>query len=137
MTRSYRITELAEEFGVTTRTIRFYEDCGLLTPGRDGQRRIYRRRDRVRLKLILRGKRLGFSLQEIGEMIDIYDADRSEVAQLRLVLGKITERQRSLMRQRDDIDVLLRELGELESQCAALLEEKEAGPNPVPAAAAR
>ncbi len=124
MPRTYRITELSEEFGVTPRAIRFYEDEGLLTPQRDGTRRVYRSRDRVRLKLILRGKRLGFSLQEIREMIDIYDVDRSEIAQLQLVLLKIKERRGSLLQQQKDIASLLDELHELEGRCAELLDER-------------
>ncbi|MFQ5546624.1 MAG: MerR family DNA-binding transcriptional regulator, partial [Acidiferrobacterales bacterium] len=79
---TYTIGELAQEFDVTTRAIRFYEDQGLLSPTRNGQARIYTARDRVRLKLVLRGKRLGFSLGEVGKMLDLYDADPSEVGQL-------------------------------------------------------
>jgi len=125
MTRTYSIADLAREFEITTRTIRFYEDRGLITPIREGQRRIYRPRDRVRLQLILRGKRLGFSLEEIREMIDLYDVDRSEVAQLRHVLDKVAERQQALVEQQRDIATLQGELGELERRWSALLEEKE------------
>jgi DNA-binding transcriptional MerR regulator len=125
MTRTFGIAELAEAFGITTRTIRFYEDQGLISPRREGQKRIYRPRDRVRLKLIMRGKRLGFSLDEIREMIDIYDLDRSEVAQLRLVLDKIRDRRAVLMQQRRDIDSMLGELDDLQERCAGLLAEKE------------
>lgn len=125
MTRTFGIAELAEAFGITTRTIRFYEDQGLISPRREGQKRIYRPRDRVRLKLIMRGKRLGFSLEEIREMIDIYDLDRSEVAQLRLVLDKIRDRRAVLMQQRRDIDSMLGELDDLQERCAGLLAEKE------------
>jgi DNA-binding transcriptional MerR regulator len=132
MERTHTITELAQEFGITTRAIRFYEDCGLITPRREGQRRIYRPRDRVRLKLIMRGKRLGFSIEEIREMINIYDLDRSEVAQLRLVLSKIEQRRSALVQQLKDIEVTLKELTSLEQRCAALLEEKSGGsPEPV------
>ena len=119
------IAELAREFGVTTRTIRFYEDKGLIMPLRRGQRRIYGTRDRVRLKLIMRGKRLGFSLGEIGEMIDMYDTDPTEVAQLRLVLEKAAQRRAILSQQQRDIADSLKELDALERQCAALLREKE------------
>lgn len=119
------IAELAREFGITTRTIRFYEDQGLITPRRAGQRRVYAPRDRVRLKLIMRGKRLGFSLDEIREMIDIYDMDRSERAQLRLVLGKIAERRAALDQQQRDIASMLRELADLEEHCSGLLNAKE------------
>lgn len=137
MPRTYRITELSEEFGVTPRAIRFYEDEGLLTPQRDGTRRVYRSRDRVRLKLILRGKRLGFSLQEIREMIDIYDVDRSEIAQLQLVLLKIKERRGSLLQQQKDIASLLDELHELEGRCAELLDERARPLTPTSAVASR
>lgn len=104
----YTITELAEEFSITTRAIRFYEDKGLLRPGRSGQNRIYSRSDRARLMLILRGKRLGFSLGEIGDMLDLYDGGRGE--QYRATLEKVHERIATLERQRADIDVTLGEL---------------------------
>ncbi|MBC8267352.1 MAG: MerR family DNA-binding transcriptional regulator [Rhodospirillaceae bacterium] len=122
----YGIAELAREFNVTTRTIRFYEDKGLLSPERQGQRRVYSSRDRVRLRLIMRGKRLGFSLSEIREMIDLYDDDPSEVAQLKLFLSKIRERQAVLNQQQADIAAIVKELNKLESESAALLEQKEA-----------
>lgn len=80
--RTYSISELAREFDVTTRSIRFYEDQGLLNPARQGQTRIYSRQDRVRLKLTLRGKRLGFSLADIRDLFDLYDADKSSRTQL-------------------------------------------------------
>jgi len=124
MAQTFSITELAEEFEVTTRTIRYYEDEGLLTPTRQGQRRIYAARDRVRLKLIMRGKRLGFSLAEIKEMVNIYDADPSEVAQLKLFLTKISERRAVLMQQREDIDSILGELDRLEETSRGLLDQK-------------
>ncbi len=127
MSRTCTIAELAREFGVTTRTIRFYEDRGLITPLREGQRRVYRSRDRVRLRLIMRGKRLGFSLEEIREMIDIYDTDRSEVAQLLLVLDRIAQRRANLVERQHDIATMLGELDELEGHCASLLREKEVG----------
>jgi len=126
MIDSYGIAELAREFDVTTRTIRFYEDKGLLRPQRQGQRRIYSPRDRVRLRLIMRGKRLGFSLSEIREMIELYDDDPSEVAQLKLFLAKIRERQAVLSQQQADIAVILKELDKLESESAKLLQVKEA-----------
>ena len=130
MSRTYRIAELAEEFGVTTRTIRFYEDVGLISPLREGHRRVYRPRDRVRLKLVMRGKRLGFSLDEIREMIEIYDVDRSEMAQLRLVLDKIEQRRAALLQQQQDISDSLGELADLERRCSSLLSEKETGDSP-------
>jgi len=121
----FTIAELAREFEVTTRTIRFYEDKGLLSPEREGQRRIYHPRDQVRLRLIMRGKRLGFSLEEIREMIDLYDADTTEVAQLKLFLDKIEERQTALRRQQADITEILTELDERQRECEALLDAKK------------
>ena len=118
---SLGIGDLAREFSVTTRTIRFYEGEGLLQPGRQGQNRIYGNRERVRLKLILRGKRLGFSLREIREMLDLYDAPAGEFAQLRHFIAKIEERRDALMRQREDIDQVLSELNALERRCGAIL----------------
>lgn len=126
MTDTYGIAELAREFKVTTRTIRFYEDKGLLSPLRRGQRRVYNPRDRVRLRLIMRGKRLGFSLGEIREMLDLYDDDPSEIAQLRLFLAKIRERQTVLSRQQSDIAAIVRELDKLEKESVRLLRQKEA-----------
>lgn len=121
MSTTYTITQLAQEFDVTTRTIRFYEDQGLLTPARKGQTRVYSSRDRVRLKLVLRGKRLGFSLGEIREMLDMYDAEPGETGQLQLFLSKITERRRLLEQQQEDIALTLKELSDIESQCRARL----------------
>jgi len=125
MSETYGIAELAREFDVTTRTIRFYEDKGLLKPLRKGQRRVYAPRDRVRLRLIMRGKRLGFSLDEIREMIDLYDVDPSEVTQLRHFLDKIRERKAALARQQRDIAETLAEMARIEAQCATLLADKE------------
>ncbi len=124
----YSIGDLSREFGVTTRTIRFYEDQGLLSPTRNGQSRIYQARDRVRLKLILRGKRLGFSLKEINKLIALYDAPEGEAAQLRSFMEKIRARSTELLTQKDDIEHVLDELDTLERRCADLLEaERGAG----------
>lgn len=114
---SYSISDLAREFGVTTRAIRFYEDEGLLRPGRSGRQRVYRTRDRVRLKLILRGKRLGFSLNEVGEIINMYDSNPGEAGQLRYFLEQIRQRRETLKQQHHDIDVTLQELDTIEAQC--------------------
>lgn len=113
--RRFTIRELAEEFGCTHRTIRFYEDQGLLSPRREGLARIFSGRDRARLSLILRGRRLGFSLAEIGEMLDLYDADPGHVRQLTVSLEKGRARIAQLERQRADIDAALAELRELEA----------------------
>jgi DNA-binding transcriptional MerR regulator len=127
MTRTYGIAELAREFGVTTRTIRFYEDQGMLSPLRDGQRRIYRPRDRTRLKLILRGKRLGFPLSEVREIVDLYDAPHGEDAQLHRLLAKIAERRHELEAKRQDIEASLQELDTVAKNCRDRLKELEGG----------
>ena len=121
MSETWTITELAQEFDVTTRTIRFYEDKGLITPERLKQRRIYHPRDRVRLQLVMRGKRLGFSLDEIQEMIDLYDADPTESTQLKMFIVKLRERRKLLQRQRNDINKVISEIREREQQCEKLL----------------
>jgi DNA-binding transcriptional MerR regulator len=121
--RLWSIAELAREFAITPRTIRFYEDEGMLHPLRQGTRRLFRARDRVRLKLILRGRRLGFSLADIREIIDLYDADPGEAGQLDLFLRKIAERRAQLERQAEDIRVTLDEMAELEGRCSARLAE--------------
>ncbi len=122
MSDLYSIGDLSREFGVTTRTIRFYEDQGLLSPTRNGQNRIYRARDRVRLKLILRGKRLGFSLKEINKLIALYDAPEGEAGQLRSFIEKIRARRSELLVQKEDIEHVMDELDSLEQRCADLLE---------------
>ena len=122
MSSLYSIGDLSREFGVTTRTIRFYEDQGLLSPTRDGQNRIYEVGDRVRLKLVLRGKRLGFSLKEIKKLIELYDAPEGESGQLRSFIGKIRARRSELLGQKDDIEHVLDELDVLELRCNSLLE---------------
>jgi DNA-binding transcriptional MerR regulator len=123
MSQTYTIRELADAFDVTTRTIRFYEDEGLLSPLRDGQNRIFRSRDRVRLKLILRGKRLGFTLAEIKEIVGMYDAPPGESGQLTLFIEKLRERRAELEDKRRDIDETLAELDALEEQSVERLKE--------------
>jgi len=118
---AYSISDLAQEFNLTTRAIRFYEDEGLLQPGRNGRRRVYGARDRVRLKLILRGKRLGFSLSEVRDIIEMYDLDSGESGQLRYFLEQIQQRREALKQQRHDIDLTLEELDTIESQCQGRL----------------
>ena len=125
MSETHGIGDLAREFDVTTRTIRFYEDKGLIAPARQGQRRVYSGRDRVRLKLIMRGKRLGFSLEEVRQMIDLYDEDKTEVAQLELFVKKIEERQLTLAQQRKDIGATLDELEARKRHCLELLAERK------------
>lgn len=121
---TYTITELSEEFGITPRTIRFYEDKDLIRPRRNGMNRVYSRRDRARLLLILRGKRLGFSLADIREMLDLYDIGDGQVEQLRTMLRKSRERIASLEAQRRDIDDAISELTTGCGQIEAVLARK-------------
>ena len=114
---TFSITELANEFALTTRAIRFYEDQGLLSPERRGTRRIYGQRERVRLKLVLRGKRLGMSLADIAGILDLYDADHSERPQLLKFLEVLGARRVLLEQQREDIDVVLEEISSIERDC--------------------
>jgi DNA-binding transcriptional MerR regulator len=123
MAETYTISQLAAEFDVTTRTIRFYEDQGLLSPRRDGSSRIFSGRDRVRLKLALRGKRLGFSLAEIRELFELYDISRDERQQLEQFLSKLDRRRAHLEQQREDIEVMLNEINFFSTQCRRLLKE--------------
>jgi len=114
---TYTISELAHEFALTTRAIRFYEDCGLLAPERRKRARVYGERERVRLKLILRGKRLGLALSEIGELLDLYEVRRNERAQLTAFLALLAERRTRLLQQREDIEVVLAEIDGIEREC--------------------
>jgi len=115
--QTWTIAQVADEFGVTHRTIRHYEDLGLISPERRGQQRVYHRRDRTRLNLILRGKRLGFPLEEIRTIIDLYDAPRGRASQLEYVLGQIDERRTDLEQRRRDLDDALTELDAFEESC--------------------
>ena len=121
MSVTYTISELAKEFEVTTRTIRYYEDQGLISPKREGLNRVFSQRDRVRLKLALRGKRLGFSLSEIRELFELYDVSRDERRQLEEFLGRLERRRLLLEQQREDIEVMLNEITFFASQCRRLL----------------
>jgi DNA-binding transcriptional MerR regulator len=114
---TFSIGELAREFDITTRSIRFYEDQGLILPTRKGQTRIYNQRDRVRLKLILRGKRLGFSLAETGRLFELYDADKSSATQLKTIMDLIANKKNDLTQQLEDIKAVLIELTGLENNC--------------------
>jgi len=110
MDKLYSVTELARDLGVTARTIRFYEDQGLILPQRAGKARIYTHRDRARMILILRGKRLGFSLKDIKEFLDLYVVDTTQVEQLRLLVSKVRER---IVRLEDQLHAVQTSLGEL------------------------
>lgn len=124
---SYSISDLAKEFALTTRTIRFYEDEGLLAPKRAGTRRLYTERERVRIKLILRGKRLGLSLSEIRELLDLYGAAKGERAQLLKFLQVLAARRAMLNQQREDITIVLAEIDALERQCKRRLRPAASG----------
>jgi DNA-binding transcriptional MerR regulator len=129
MANRYTISELAKEFGVTTRTIRHYEEERLLSPTRNGTIRIFSHRDRVRLKLALRGKRLGFSLAEIRELFELYDLARDEKKQLEIFLAKLEKRRAVLQQQREDVEVMLKEVEFFASQCRRLLANDAKAPD--------
>ncbi len=114
---TYSIGELSKEFDITPRSIRFYEEQGLLSPERNGQSRIYRKKDRVRLKLILRGKRLGFSLAETKTLFDLYDSNQNSAAQLNEMLRMTTEKKMVMAQQMEDIQMLMNELNDVEQRC--------------------
>ncbi|WP_110648629.1 MerR family transcriptional regulator [Salinicola peritrichatus] len=125
--QTYSIGELAQHFDVTTRTIRFYEQEGLLSPERRGKTRIYREKDRVRLKLALRGKRLGFSLVEIREVLDLYDTRHDgSIRQLERLLEILADKRANLERQLEDICAMQRELDQVEERCKEALGELKA-----------
>ncbi len=121
--RSHSIRDLAREFGITTRTIRFYEEAGMLNPARDGTTRVYSDQDRVKLKLILRGKRLGFSLSESRELIDMYEPSSNNLKQIKALHDKIEQRREALQRQLNDIRIMEKELDEAEERCIAAIQE--------------
>jgi DNA-binding transcriptional MerR regulator len=124
MSATYSISDLSREFGVTTRTIRYYEDQGLLSPARAGVNRVFSSRDRVRLKLALRGKRLGFSLAEIRELFELYDVSRDERRQLEEFLQRLERRRKLLEQQREDIEIMLNEIEFFARQCRQILKGK-------------
>jgi DNA-binding transcriptional MerR regulator len=117
----YSVNQLAIDLGITPRAIRFYESVGLIAPRRAGTQRVFDRRDRARLLLVLRGKRLGFSLGEIREYLDLYDSDRGQVGQMRRLLELTRRRAAELERQRRDLERTLLELRDIERQTAAAL----------------
>lgn len=121
---TFSISELAKEFALTTRAIRFYEDEGLLAPTRNGRNRIYGPRERTRLKLILRGKRLGLALSEIREILDLYDTNIDEVPQLTKFLEILENRRSLLLQQREDIDAVLAEVDGLVRQSRRILDRE-------------
>jgi len=126
MERTYSISDLAREFDVTPRTIRHYEDEGLLSPARNGQQRIYTARDRTRLALVLRGKRLGFSLAEAREIIDLYSAPQGEIGQLQALLEKLDEKRAILEDKRRDLESALNNMDRYAERCRERLTELQA-----------
>ncbi len=133
--RPWTIAEVAAEYGVTHRTVRFYEDQGLVRPERRGTQRLYHPRDRVRLALVLRGKRLGFDLAQIRRIVDMYDEEPGETGQLRYLLDQIAARRADLEQRRHDIDLTLAELDDVEARCRTALqslEEPEPPESPAP-----
>lgn len=127
---TYTITELAREFDITPRAIRFYEDQGLLSPKREGaggRVRVYGARERTRLKLTLRGKRLGLSLSEIKTLVDMYESPKDTAAQLERFLAVLAQHRETLERQREDLEVTLTEIAEHEAECRRLLEGGKGG----------
>jgi DNA-binding transcriptional MerR regulator len=122
---TYTITELAREFDITPRAIRFYEDQGLLTPKREGaagRTRVYSARERTRLKLTLRGKRLGLSLSEIKALVDMYESPKDSAAQLKRFVAVLAQHRETLERQREDLEVTLAEIAAHEEECRRLLD---------------
>jgi DNA-binding transcriptional MerR regulator len=118
------VTELARELGITPRAMRFYETKGLVNPRRAGTTRIYTHRERGRLQLILRGKRLGFSLTDIGEYLDLYDADPAQRDQILMLLEKVNTRITALEVQKTDLDATLEELASVRKQALIALDEE-------------
>jgi len=128
--KTFTIGELSKDFDITPRSIRFYEEQGLLLPERQGQSRVYKNKDRVRLKLILRGKRLGFSLAEIKRLFDLYDTNPNSAQQLQTML-RLTEQKRAIITQQlNDIQMLMNELDDVEARCQEELDEIERGVQP-------
>jgi DNA-binding transcriptional MerR regulator len=135
--KNFTITELAAEFDVTPRAIRFYEDVGLLEPTRAGRNRVYSQRERTRLKLTLRGKRLGLSLQEIKQLVDMYDSPSDTKPQLEAFLSVLRAHRRQIELQLEDIRVTLEEIAQHEARCERLLEAAGAAPAPAAKRAVR
>jgi DNA-binding transcriptional MerR regulator len=119
----YSITELTREFGISTRTLRFYEDEGLIKPVRRGRTRLYRPSDRHLVRQILRGRSIGFSIAEIREIIEVYKAPPGEIGQLKLMLARISEKQQDLRQKRRDLEDTLEELARAEEACVERLAE--------------
>lgn len=124
--RTYTISDLSSEFNVTTRALRLYEESELLAPAREGSKRIYLERDRVRLRLILRGKRLGYKLSEIREIFDMYESKSGERGQILLLLAKMKDSKNKLLSKKRDVDLALEEIDRLDRKLRKSLEELNA-----------
>lgn len=124
MTDTFSISDLAKEFDITTRTIRYYEDEGLLSPVRKGQTRIYSSRDRTRLKLILRGRRIGLSLEEAGQIVNMYTPGSDNIDQLQALIDTIDTHRQQLLLKRRDIEVMLKDLNDVEQSCRDAMARK-------------
>ena len=125
-TATWTISELAREFGITPRTIRFYEDQGIVSPAREGRNRVYHPRDRTRLKLALRGKRMGFQLSEILDLINMYDASTDNTdAQLQHYVSVLEKHRETLEQQRRDLDQTLSEIDNQLAHCRQLLKQQQ------------
>lgn len=124
--RTFSISNLAQEFDITTRTIRFYEEKGLLNPMRNGSNRVYSATDRVKLKLILRGKRLGFTLEESRDIIGLYDPGHGNTDQLQKLIGKIRDKREHLQQRLHDIEDMMLDLRDSEEKCLQALAEQSA-----------
>ena len=122
---TYTISDLAKEFEVTPRALRLYEESGLLEPKRDGQKRVYSERDRVRLRLIIRGKRIGCSLAEVKELFDMYDSSPGEAGQIKRLLEKLEERKQALELQRSELALSLADIEQIEQRALETLRELE------------
>src|SRR3954463_2652962 len=130
--RTWTIAEVAEDLGVTHRTIRYYEHLGLITPERRGTSRVFHARDRIRLRLVLRGRRLGFPLEEIRRIVDMYDQQPGETGQLRYLLDQIDDRRGELTERLRDVQAALAELDDLERRCREDLDRLSDVADPVP-----
>ncbi|MCH8058556.1 MAG: MerR family DNA-binding transcriptional regulator [Proteobacteria bacterium] len=128
MSKTYTISDLANEFDVTTRTIRFYEEKGFLKPEREGTRRIFKPSDRTKLRLILRGKRLGFSLDESAEIVLMYGSPRNNRKQLEKLVARIRIQRSGLERQQQDLEIMLTDLRDVEDKCMAALSDGDGRP---------
>ncbi len=119
MEKPLTIREMQQRFGVTARTLRFYEEEGMIAPLREGQRRLYRRGEQIKMKLILRGRNLGFSLAEVRKIMELYDAEPGELGQIDYLIERIEVRRAELLEKRQQIDDVLSELDGLEATCRA------------------